>query len=109
MTKEITCKKGKCEYIELSKISENKDIISLLNKIKIRLKHGAKEELLPLLRLKNIGRVRARKLFRRGLKDISSLKKASFQELSSLLGGKIAKDVLSQLGVKNESKNAQLI
>ena len=67
-------------------------------KLRIRIKDGVKEELLPLLKLKNIGRIRARKMFAHGIKDLGDVKKADLATLSQLLGKKIAEDVKKQVG-----------
>jgi helicase len=63
-----------------------------------RVKYGIRAELLPLVQLRNIGRVRARNLFRRGIKGIGALKQASLQELSNILGPRVALNVKEQLG-----------
>ena len=62
------------------------------------MKYGAKEELIPLLHLKNIGRIRARKMFDNRIRDISDVKKADLTTLSQLLGKTIALDVKKQVG-----------
>lgn len=85
---------------ELARMSEEKEVIKEIIKIRLRLKHGAKEELLPLLKLKNIGRKRARKLFHSGIKDIRAIKKASPQDLVQLLGQKVALNIKEQVGQK---------
>jgi helicase len=69
-----------------------------LRKLRTRVKYGVKEELLTLLRLEGIGRIRARKLYRAGFKDIAKLKKADISELSHILGKKTAESVKKQLG-----------
>jgi helicase len=65
-----------------------------------RIKHGIRVELLELTELKGIGRVRARKLFNRGIytrKDLIMRK----EELPSILGKKIAEKVLEQIEVND--------
>ncbi len=84
---------------ELANILEEKKNINQIDKLRIRLKYGVKEELLPLLKLKNIGRVRARKLFRNKVKTLREVKKISLSELKILVGPKIAKDIKEQVGV----------
>mgnify|MGYP001601294614 CR=1 FL=1 len=59
---------------------------------------SAKEELLPLVRIENIGRVRARILFRNRLRDIKALKSADLATLAQMLGEKTALSVKRQLG-----------
>ncbi|GIU69616.1 MAG: hypothetical protein KatS3mg002_0852 [Candidatus Woesearchaeota archaeon] len=84
--------------IEISRILKFREITKELTKLRIRLKYGVKEELLPLLKLKNIGRVRARMLFKNGIKDIADVKKVEFSNLSKILGTNIAIDVKRQVG-----------
>ncbi|HIP62732.1 MAG TPA: hypothetical protein EYH04_01185 [Archaeoglobus profundus] len=67
-----------------------------LEKFVLRIKHGVKEELLELVELKGIGRVRARKLFNAGIKTKEDLIK-NRDRLPQLLGKKIAENVLAQL------------
>mgnify|MGYP002068340897 CR=1 FL=1 len=66
------------------------------------LKYGAKEELMPLLRIRNIGRVRARLLSRNGIKNLGDLSRADLAKVSQLLGPAIAKDIKSQIGEEIE-------
>jgi helicase len=61
------------------------------------MKHGIKRELLPLIRLRNVGRVRARRLFNNGLSTPEAVKEAGFDRISALFGGKIAAQILGQL------------
>jgi len=71
-----------------------------LARLRMRLKYGAKEELLALLRMKNIGRVRARTLYNNGIRDVGDVKKAEYREMASLIGPKIAEDLKKQVGQK---------
>ena len=84
--------------IELAKLLQFREAEKALLKLRFRLKNGVKEELLPLIRLKNIGRARARRLFRNGIKDIGDVKKADLVLLSQLLGKAVAVDVKKQVG-----------
>lgn len=88
-----------CE--ELSKISKLHNLAGKLSKLRYRVKNGVKEELIALLKLKGIGRVRARKLFRNDIKTIGDVKKADVQSLTQILGsGKLVVDIKDQLGQK---------
>jgi helicase len=62
-----------------------------------RIHYGAGQDLLALLNLKGIGRVRARKLYLSGITSIEKLKATDPVEVSRLLGPKIAEKVISQL------------
>jgi len=80
---------------ELCKLlnSERRDFL----RARLRLKYGVRPELLPLLRIKGVGRVRARRLFNSGLESISAVAKASEEQLGKLLGKETAKRVKEQL------------
>ncbi len=67
-----------------------------------RIHYGAGQDLLALLNLKGIGRVRARKLYLAGITSIESLLATDQIEVVRLLGPKIAEKVISQL--KKEGK-----
>jgi helicase len=82
---------------EFCDIMEFKDLNKELRKIETRVKHGVKEELLPLLRLSMIGRVRARALFNNQIKTIKDIKKADITTLSTLIGKKIAENIKKQV------------
>ena len=62
-----------------------------------RIHYGAGRDLLSLLNLKGIGRVRARKLYLSGITSIEKLLAASPTEVVRLLGPKIAEKVISQI------------
>jgi helicase len=62
-----------------------------------RIHYGAGQDLLALLNLKGIGRVRARKLYLSGITSIEKLKAANPTEVVRLLGPKIAEKIISQL------------
>ena len=85
---------------EIAKIIKRDNLISKIWKIRQRVKHGVKEELLELVRLKGIGRVRARILYRYGFKSIFDLQKATTKELLSLplIGPEIVKNIKKQIG-----------
>ena len=86
--------------VELSKILGLRKVVSSLNKLKSRLRYGVKEELLVLLRLRDIGRVRARKLFKNNIKNLGDIKKADVGVLAQLIGSKTAVSIKEQVGQK---------
>jgi helicase len=89
---------------ELALLLGYKEFLKNIRKLRIRLEYGVKEELIPLVRLKQVGRVRARKLFSSGIKSISELKKIPFERLSMLVGPKIANTIKNQLNGKIEKQ-----
>ena len=84
---------------ELAKLAKHHAIVKGILKTRYRLKYGVKEELLPLLRLKGIGRVRARRLFAAGFKDVGEIKKADIMSLVQILGRNTAISLKKQVGV----------
>lgn len=83
---------------EICKIMHYQSLIKEIVKLRIRLKYGVKEELLPLVRLENIGRARARILHRNRLRNIKDIKNADLSTLTHLLGEKTALSIKKQLG-----------
>ncbi|MBL7169668.1 MAG: hypothetical protein ISS48_01470 [Candidatus Aenigmarchaeota archaeon] len=87
---------------ELGLLLGKKKVLGKIRKLRVRMKYGVKEELLPLVRLEQIGRIRARKLFDHNLKKISDLRQIPLTSLSRIVGPKIANIIKKQLGEKHE-------
>lgn len=83
---------------EICRILHYQSLIREITKLRLRIKYGVKEELLPLLKLEQIGRVRARKLFRNKIKDIKDVKKSDLSKLVQILGEKVALNIKKQVG-----------
>ncbi len=83
---------------ELARLLQYQDLLKEIMKVRLRLKYGVKEELLPLIRLEGIGRVRARKMHRAGIKDLGDIRNSPLQKLADLLGVAVAKSVKEQVG-----------
>ncbi|MFH0870459.1 MAG: helicase-related protein [archaeon] len=93
---------------ELAKLTKMHGMIKEIEKVRIRLKHGAKEELLSLLRLTGIGRIRARKLYNNKLRTLEELKKADLTMMSQLIGKQVALSVKKQLGEDLREETVQV-
>ncbi len=85
---------------ELAEIIGERDIGKELRKLQTRVKYGVKEEIMPLLKFKGIGRSRARKLYNNGIKNITDIKKIDFVNLTQLIGEKLAINVKKQVGIE---------
>ena len=83
---------------ELAKLLKMQSIVKELMKMRFRMQYGVREELLPLLRLQGIGRVRARLLFNNGIKDLGEVKKADVVQLAQLVGKALALSLKKQVG-----------
>jgi helicase len=62
-----------------------------------RIHYGAGPDLLSLLDLKGVGRVRARRLHRAGYTSLDKLREAKAAEIAEVVGPKIAEKVMAQL------------
>ena len=84
---------------EISKHVERADLLEELDSLRRRITYGIKDELLDLVRVKGIGRVRARMLFKNGITNLDDLAKVSVSELSEMdkIGTTIAEKIKSEL------------
>lgn len=80
---------------ELSLLLGKIQILKKIKKLRIRIKYGIKEELIPLIRIESIGKVRARKLYSYGIKSIEQLKNIPTATLALILGQKTAEKIKS--------------
>lgn len=90
---------------EVAKLLRRGDLMPELYNLRTRIRYGVKEELLPLVVLEGIGRVKARALYNAGFIDVSTIMKASEAKLASvpkigpILAGKLKHQLLkSRLG-----------
>jgi helicase len=87
-----------CLY-ELAKLLERADLLEELAILRKRIMYGIKEDLVELVQIKGIGRVRARKLFNNGVKTLEDLRKIPLEKLAEIdkIGPAIADNIKSQL------------
>ena len=69
-----------------------------------RIRNGVKHELLDLTQLRNIGRIRARRLYEGGFASRKELRKGDFAAVAALIGSTVAVDIFEQLGVTVEGE-----
>lgn len=83
---------------QIARLLKVKPAMTPLRKLSERMRYGVKEELLELVQLEGIGRVRARSLFRGGFRTLKDIARASETELASLpyIGKEIAKSIKRQ-------------
>ncbi len=89
---------------EIAILMGAKEIIKDLIKTRVRVVYGIKEELLPLVKLRDIGRSRARKLFNAGFVSIEKLRDAPELTISAIVGPSVAKSIRKQLSGKEDGK-----
>jgi helicase len=84
---------------EFAKLFNRHDIFETLSDLRIRTKYGVKQELLPLIKLEGVGRIRARALYNAGFVDIKILKSTAESTISNIskIGPSIAKKIKKQL------------
>ena len=73
-----------------------------IEEMELRTKHGIKKELLPLIKLRGIGRVRARRLFNNGIGSVEALREAGPEKVGKILGQGIAAQIFEQLEGRRE-------
>jgi len=85
---------------ELASLLGQRDLLPRIAELRERVAKGVKAELIPLVRLEGIGRVRARIMFNAGFRTLEDLRKASIEDLSRLpsIGMRIAKRIKEQVG-----------
>lgn len=95
---------------ELARLFGHKDLLKPLGELRLRVGSGVKRELLPLVRLEGVGRVRARALFNAGLKTVEDLRSIAATDLMAIptIGPKLAKKIKEQAGgtIKSEEWEA---
>jgi helicase len=89
---------------EVAKLLRRGDLMPELYNLRTRIRYGVKEELLPLVLLEGIGRVKARALYNAGFTDVPTIMKASEAKLASvpkigpILAGKLKHQLKNRLG-----------
>jgi len=84
---------------EIAKLFRMKETLKNLSQLRTRVEYGVKEELLELVSLRAIGRVRARNLFNSGFRGLTELKHATVAQLAKVptLGKALAEDIKRQV------------
>ncbi|MFB5632403.1 MAG: helix-hairpin-helix domain-containing protein, partial [Nitrosopumilus sp.] len=84
---------------EIAKHVERADLLEELGDLRRRIAYGIREELLDLVRVKGIGRVRARILFKHGIKSLDDLAKIPVNKLAEIdkIGSTIADNIKAEL------------
>ncbi len=100
---EINAKIQRMEWLlyatdELARMSNQKELLKHIRNLRVRIKNGVKEELLPLMNFKGIGRVKARKLYNNKIRNVKDIKKISAQALAQLVGTKLTISLKEQVG-----------
>jgi len=94
------------EFARTYAFSQVSDIGDLI----LRVQHGCKKELVNLVSLRGIGRVRARALYGEGFKTIHDLRDVPLKRLAEIktIGKNVAESIKKQIGENAEKGNKQL-
>ena len=84
---------------EIAKLEKKDDILTEIYDLRSRILYGIKEELVDLVKIKGIGRIRARILFKNGIKTTEDLSKISIDRLAKIdkIGPVIAENIKTHL------------
>ncbi len=84
---------------EISKHVERADLLEELGDLRKRVVYGIREELLDLVKVKGIGRVRARVLYKHKIKNLDDLAKIPVNKLAEIdkIGSTIADNIKAEL------------
>ena len=87
---------------EISRISNATSHISFLHNLRSRLRHGVRSDILELVGLRGVGRVRGRMLHNHNLVNLPDLYKVPIEELARVptIGSSIAESIKKQLGIE---------
>jgi helicase len=85
---------------ELAQLFGNRQMLPHILEVHRRVEKGVKRELLPIVKLEGIGRVRGRIIYNAGYNSTEEIKKASLNDLANLplIGPKLAKKIKEQIG-----------
>jgi helicase len=88
----------------------NFSCVSDINDLLMRVQNGCKEELLNLVSLKGIGRVRARALYHEGFKTVNDLRNVPVERIAKIktIGKAIAVNIKQQIGESDTRGNKEL-
>lgn len=96
---------------EVAELLGHRDLLNEVIQLRTRIQSGVRRELIPLVSLKGIGRVRARLLCNSGFKTPEDLKKASVTEIMSVpaIGPILAKSIKEQVGGKIRAEEWEML
>ncbi|MFW9962008.1 MAG: DEAD/DEAH box helicase [Candidatus Sifarchaeia archaeon] len=85
---------------EISRISNVSSYVSPLHNLRLQLRHGVRADILELVSLRGVGRVRGRMLHNHSLTSLHDLYKVPVEELARIptIGTSIAESIKKQLG-----------
>lgn len=94
---------------EIVRVCNIRNQMPEISSIKQRVKYGVREELLELVSIKGIGRVRGRMLYSHDLRNLADLYNVPFDDLAGvpIIGTSVAKSVKQQLGIEVDTEETE--
>ena len=84
---------------ELARLFKVRGALKPLRELRVRIRHGVKRELVELVQLRGIGRVRARSLYNAGYRRLSDIRAATEAQLAKVphMGPELARSIKKQV------------
>jgi helicase len=84
---------------ELAKLETRDDLLDELNVLRQRISYGIKEELVELVKIRGIGRIRSRILYKNGIRNLHDLSEIPVKKLANIdkIGPTLAENIKIQL------------
>jgi helicase len=91
---------------EIARIVDAPSHIAPLHNLRSRLRYGVRTNILELVSLKGVGRIRGRMLHNHGFTNLADLYKVPIEELARIptIGSSIAESIKKQLGIDEKTK-----
>lgn len=85
-------------FSEISKLLGERSLSEWLRSLSLRIKHGVPEELLPLVSLRGVGRMRAKLLHEAGFRTVKDIADADPRDLEKIpgIGRQLSKELVEQ-------------
>ena len=74
-----------------------------ISTVMLRTQYGVKQELLPLVKFRDIGRIRARRMYNAGMKDDASILAAGRSRLTQIIGATLAERVILEVAKRSNT------
>ncbi len=86
-------------FYEIAKLEKSNNVMDELDVLRTRMAYGIKEELVDLVKVRGIGRIRARILYKNGIKNLDELASIPVEKLAKIdkIGPGIAENIKTQL------------
>ena len=87
-------------------LKNNNELLKITKNFSTRIKYGVKKELVPLVNLKGLGRVKARILYKSGISSIEDLRRipnVELEKISNLISKSLVVSIKNQINSEKDS------